>query len=180
MSEIFRGRYTAQIEGSFVVFLIGMRINRLLAVHKWLPVASAMGPMVRHLMEHPELGLLHAQTFAYWRGVALVQYWRSFDQLERFARDPALNHLEPWKRFNRAVGADGSVGIWHETYLVQAGQYESIYGNMPRMGLAAAGSHGAATGRRETAKRRLGLDGEPAVPSYANPQPGPAAAEREP
>lgn len=58
--------------------------------------------------------MLHAQNFVYWRGAALVQYWRSFEQLERFARDPSLNHLEPWKRFNRAVGADGSVGIWHE------------------------------------------------------------------
>jgi len=53
--------------------------------------------------------------FLYWRGVALVQYWRSFEQLEQFARSPAATHLEAWKRFNRAVGADGSVGIWHET-----------------------------------------------------------------
>lgn len=170
MTDIFRGRYTAQIEGPFVVFLIGMRINRLLAVHKWLPVARAMGPMVQHLMEHKELGLLHAQTYAYWRGVALVQYWRSFEQLECFARDPALQHLDAWKRFNQAVGPDGSVGIWHETYVVQANQYECIYGNMPQMGLALAGTHLAATGARETAKRRMGLQGEPAVAPYDNPQ----------
>jgi hypothetical protein len=44
MSEIFRGRYTAQVEGPFVVFIIGMRINQMLAVHKWLPVAQARGP----------------------------------------------------------------------------------------------------------------------------------------
>lgn len=173
MSKIFPGRYTAQVDGPFVVFIIGMRINRLLAVHKWLPVASAMGPMLRHLQQHPELGLLHAQPYLYWRGVALVQYWRSFEQLERFARDPALNHLEPWKRFNRAVGAAGTVGIWHETYLVQAGQYEVVYGNMPRTGLAMAGTHGPAVGARETARRRLGEPGEPAVPTYDNP-PGPA------
>jgi hypothetical protein len=42
MSSVFRGRHTAQIEGPFVVFIIGMRINRLWAVHKWLPVARAM------------------------------------------------------------------------------------------------------------------------------------------
>ena len=53
--------------------------------------------------------------------------------------------------------------------MVQAGQYEAIYGNMPRRGLARAGEHLPATGRRETAKRRLGLDGEPAVPSYDHP-----------
>lgn len=171
MSPLFPGRYSAQIDGSFVVFLIGMRINRLLAVHKWLPVARAMGPMVEHLLAHKELGLLHAQPFLYWRGAALVQYWRSFEQLEHFARDPALNHLEPWKRFNRAVGADGSVGIWHETYQVQAGQYECVYGNMPPFGLAVAGQHLPAVGKRETARRRMGLQGEPAVPTYDNPPP---------
>ena len=98
-----------------------------------------------------------------------MQYWRSFEQLDRFARDPSLAHLDAWKRFNRAVGADGSVGIWHETYLVDAGRYECVYGNMPRMGLAAAGEHLPATGARETARRRLGLKGEPAVASYGNP-----------
>jgi len=42
MSSVFRGRYTAEIDGSFVVFIIGMRINRLWALHKWVPVALAM------------------------------------------------------------------------------------------------------------------------------------------
>jgi len=41
---------------------------------------------------------------------------------------------------------------------------------MPKMGLALAGLHVAATGARETAKRRLGMKGEPAVTSYDNPQ----------
>lgn len=169
MSNVFPGRFTAQVDGPFVVFIIGMRINKLWAVHKWMPVARAMGPMVEQLLAHRELGLLHAQSYVYWRGVALVQYWRSFEQLERFARDPSVTHLEAWKRFNRAVGADGSVGIWHETYVVGAQQYECIYGNMPRMGLASAGLHVPAVGAKETAKRRLGMKGEPAVASYDNP-----------
>jgi hypothetical protein len=29
--------------------------------------------------------------------------------------------------------------IWHETYLVKAGQYEAVYGNMPAHGLGKAG-----------------------------------------
>jgi hypothetical protein len=169
MNEVFRGRFTAQLDGPFVVFIIGMRVNRLLAVHKWLPVARAMGPMVEYLLQHRELGLLHAQTYLYWRGVALVQYWRSFEHLEKFARSPDASHLEAWKQFNKAVGAGGSVGIWHETYNVQANQYECIYGNMPKMGLALAGTHLPAVGAKETAKRRMGMNGEPAVPSYENP-----------
>jgi hypothetical protein len=33
----------------------------------------------------------------------------------------------------------GDVGIWHETYVVQPGCYEAIYGGMPRFGLGMAG-----------------------------------------
>ncbi len=155
MAEIFNGRYTADIEGDFVVFHIGMRINQIRAFRKWMPVARAMQPMMETLYRHPELGFLGGQSFLYWRGVALVQYWRSFADLERFARDPAFTHVGAWKKFNQAVGGDGSVGIWHETYLVRAGQYESVYGNMPRFGLAAAASHIPAVGARATAGLRL-------------------------
>jgi hypothetical protein len=53
-----------------------------------------MGPMMAHLKTHRELGLLHADSYVYWRGAALVQYWRSFEQLERFAREPAVPSYE--------------------------------------------------------------------------------------
>src|SRR5271163_2213504 len=49
--------------------------------------------------------------------------------------------------FNRPVGTGGSIGIWHETYLVEPGKAESIYVNMPVFGLAAAAHHVKAEGR---------------------------------
>lgn len=165
MAQILPGRFAASHEESFVVFIIGMRVNKLLAVRKWLPVGAAMGPMLQTLYQHPEKGFLGGQTFFYWRGVALIQYWRSFEDLERFARNRDDPHLAAWQRFNKAIGADGSVGIWHETYLVDAGQYEAIYGNMPVFGLAAATRHVPAVGRRATARRRLGGENEAAVPT---------------
>jgi hypothetical protein len=167
MSTIMSGRYTAQIDGPFVVFLIGMRVNRFFAFRKWVPTAIAMGPMLKTLYTHPEKGFLGAQTFLYWRGVAIVQYWRSFDDLERFARSKEEPHLSAWRRFNKAIGTDGSVGIWHESYMVDAGKYEALYGNMPRFGLATAADHVPATGHRETARRRMGGESEPAVPTPA-------------
>src|SRR5215469_6560994 len=169
MAKVMPGRYTAQTGEPFVVFLIGMRINRFFALRKWIPTAAAMGPMLRTLYQHPEKGFLGGQTFLSGRGPALIQYWRSFEDLERFARGQDDPHLAAWKRFNRTVGADGSVGIWHETYLVPAGQYEALYGNMPAFGLGAAAEHLPATGRRETARRRLGGENEPAVPTPATP-----------
>jgi|SRR5579859_3766445 len=168
MAKVMAGRYTAQIEGPFVVFIIGMRVNRLRAVRKWVPVAQAMGPMLQALYSNKELGFLGAQSFIYWRGIALVQYWRSFEDLDRFARSRDEPHLPAWKRFNQAIGTDGTVGIWHETYLVAPNQYESVYGNMPVFGLAAAAEHVPAVGRRETARLRLGQPTDtPAVPTPA-------------
>ena len=167
MSTIMPGRYAAMADGPFVVFIIGMRVNRFFAVRKWVPTAIAMGPMLKTLFQHPEKGFLGAETFLSWRGMNLVQYWRSFDDLERFARSKEEPHLSAWKRFNKAVGTDGSVGIWHETYQVAAGQYEAVYNNMPVYGLAKATTHAPATGRRETARRRMGGESEPAVPTPA-------------
>lgn len=170
MAKVMPGRYTAQIDGDFVVFLIGMRINKLFAFSKWIRTARAMAPMLRTLLQHPEQGLLGWQIFFYWRGVALVQYWRSFEDLEAFARNRQEPHLPAWQRYNKTIGSDGSVGIWHETYLVKAGQYEAVYGNMPVFGLAGATKHVPATGRRETARRRLGGENEPAVASPPTPE----------
>ena len=54
------------------------------------------------------------------------------------------------------IAKTGDVGIWHETYLVRAGEYENIYGNMPPYGLGLAGELKEAKGRRRTARGRLG------------------------
>jgi hypothetical protein len=166
MASVVNGRYTAKIDDPFVVFIIGFRINNIFAVRKWVPVARAMGPMLNELRQHPEKGLLGAETFLYWRGPALVQYWRSFEDLEKFARNPDDPHMPAWRHFNRTVGKDGTVGIFHETYIVERANYEAVYGNMPVFGLAKATEHVLAVGGRETARRRLMRgENEPAVPT---------------
>ncbi|EJL43197.1 DUF4188 domain-containing protein [Brevibacillus agri] len=154
MAKIVPGRYTAKMEGSYVVFIIGMRINQLLAVHKWLPVARAMGGMVEELYQNPELGFLGSRSSMSLRTITQIQYWRSFEHLEKYARHAPL-HLMAWKKFNQAVGADGSVGIYHETYLVEAGHYECVYVNMPVFGLGEVGELVPATGKRESARQRI-------------------------
>ncbi len=169
MAKVIPGRFTAQTDEPFVVFIIGMRVNKFFAFRKWIATSMAMGPMIRTLYQHPEKGFLGAQTFIFWRGVVTVQYWRSFEDLEKFARDKDDPHLESWRKFNKTIGTDGSVGIFHETFLVDAGKYEALYGNMPVFGLAAATRHMPAVGKRETARRRLGGNSEPAVATPAQP-----------
>lgn len=156
MATIHAGRYAAEIKGDFVVFLIGMRINRLLLFQKWFPVARAMPRMLKELQRHPEMGLLHAQSFVSGRTVMVLQYWRSFEQLHAYAHAKNLEHLPAWADFNRRVGGNGSVGIFHETYLIKSGSYECVYANMPAFGLATAGEMIPAIGRMQHAKSRLG------------------------
>jgi hypothetical protein len=161
--SVHAGRFSATLDGDFVVFLIGMRVNRPLQVRKWLPIFRAMPKMIRELERDPDSGFLHATQGIATTGPFLVQYWRSFEHLERFARDPARSHLPAWRAFNQAIRGSGEVGIWHETYRVRAGEYESIYGNMPRVGLAAAGSH-APLGSTSTAAQRVGVREEDTAP----------------
>jgi glutathione peroxidase len=148
-------RVSAEIDGGFVLFLIGMRINRPWRVRRWLPVLSAMPKMLRELEQRPELGLLHYRLQFGFRAAMVVQYWRSFEQLTAYAAARDKAHLPAWAAFNKAVGTGGDVGIWHETYIVEPGKYESIYVNMPAFGLGAAGSLVDATGRRASAKTRV-------------------------
>jgi hypothetical protein len=155
-------RLAASLDGTFVVFMIGMRINSLFMVHKWLPVATAMPRMIKELYEKPELGFLHAESW-FGRTTIMVQYWRTLDQLLAYARNKEAVHLPAWRAFNKAVGTNGSVGIWHETYVASPGTYENIYVNMPPFGLGKAGTVYPATAGKQTAASRMGVRGGSAL-----------------
>lgn len=156
-NEIFNGRYTARIEGDFVVFLIGARVNAWNKIGKLAWIGQANNAMYQVLASKPEYGYLGGEMFNrdFFRESITISYWRSYEHLEQFARSKDDPHLEAWRRFNREIANDGSFGIWHETYLVKAGNYETVYGNMPRFGLAKAAEHLPMVGRKQTARGRL-------------------------
>lgn len=154
---VYKERITASLDGDFVVFLIGMRINQPLKIHKWLPVATAMPRMINELTRQPELGFLHAEMW-FSRTIILLQYWRSMEQLLAYAKNKEAAHLPAWQSFNKSIGIDGSVGIWHETYAATAGSYENIYVNMPLFGLGKAGVVHTVNGGRQSARARLQSD----------------------
>ena len=151
-------RLTANIEGTFVVFLIGMRINSLWKIRKWWPVALAMPRMLKELARHPEAGMLGAEMW-FGRTTIMVQYWRSMEQLLAYAKDRESEHLPAWRAFNQSIGTSGDVGIWHETYSVSPGTYENVYVNMPAFGLGKVGTLHAAAGTRQSAEDRLKASG---------------------
>jgi hypothetical protein len=156
---VFDGRWTARLpEAGAAVFLIGMRFNRPWRVDKWLPVAAAMPRMLAHLGRHPELGFLGGHSW-FGRTTILVSYWRSAEDLINFASAKEAPHLAAWKAYNRAVGADGTVGVWHETYVVAPGKAEVVYANMPAFGLAAAFTHEPVTKSSNSSRKRLATAG---------------------
>lgn len=151
----------AEREEPFVVFHIGMRINRLWRVHRWLPVVLVAPRMVRELAADPDSGLLGSRTVLGPgpRNLGFVQYWDSFAALRRYAHDPEGRHLPAWQRYDGdGARGDDAVGIWHETYLVEPDAYETVYDSMPPHGLGAADGTTLvpATGERGSATRRLG------------------------
>ena len=94
-----------------------------------------MPKMLAEVAADPESGFLG------WESLGLttnVQYWRSFEHLTAYSRNRDQTHYPYWVKFNKEIGSNGDIGIWHETFLVRAGEYECIYNNMPLRGLAKA------------------------------------------
>ena len=162
-------RLAAQIDGPFVVFLIGMRVNKPWKVRAWVPTFIAMPRMLKELDDDPASGFLGAEG-----GLGtIIQYWRTFEDLERYANSRDHEHWPAWRAFNQQVrGHRGDVGIWHETFRVEAGAYEAIYSGMPPRGLGRVGRLVPATGRRETAAQRMAGVAAPPAPRSAPAAPG--------
>lgn len=145
--------------GELAVFLIGARINKLWRPDGWGPTLVAMTPMLKELYADPGSGFLHARLTvdADLRGVTVIQWWRSVEDIYAYANDDDRRHRPAWVAFyRRAKKAPASVSIWHETYAVPAGGHESLYGDLPRpFGLARATGEIPASRRGRTASERI-------------------------
>jgi hypothetical protein len=169
MTPILRGRRQAAIEGDFVVFLIGARLT------PWHPLRAfrdlgglrfGMTAMLKQLSADPDSGLLGFHQ----HGLTFVQYWRSFEALEEYSNRPDDLHRTAWLTYFRRAAQHQGAGIWHETYLVHAGEYEAIYANMPEFGLGAASRTEPLSGG-VTARQRLRT---PASAAAAGPAASPS------
>src|SRR5699024_5600283 len=80
--QIYTVRYTTENDMDIVVFLIGMQVNKRLAVHKLLPIFTAMPSMIRELYTQQEkLGFLSMENYFSLRTTVMIQYWRSIEDL---------------------------------------------------------------------------------------------------
>ena len=154
--QVQPGRWTAELEGDFVVFLIGAMVHDPVAAPEAARLLAAMAEMLDELEADPSHGLLGYTRHGEPGHGVLVQYWRSFDDLERYARNPGAAHAPVWRAWNRLASDERSgAGIWHETFKVAAGGYEAVYQNMPVIGLQKAGRSLTVTEARDSARARL-------------------------
>jgi hypothetical protein len=168
MTEIIDEQVTGELDGGFVVFRLGMRINRLWKVHRWLPILRAAGRMIDEVESDPDTGFLAFERRFGIRDLETVQYWRSFEDLRNYALDPDSSHAPAMRSTMERMEESDDVGLWHELYVVDDDSYETVYYNTPPTGLGKAGTLHPAEGTRGTAAGRLGLtDGDDF--SYGSP-----------
>jgi hypothetical protein len=105
-------------------------------------------------------GLLHSEAFAInWRHFGVLQYWRSFEELEAWSHRPP--HSDWWRDALARMRTRRDFGIYHETFLVPRDRIESIYLNCTPAGLASFGTLREPVGPLATSKARLGRLREP-------------------
>lgn len=147
-------RLTVDRGEGFVVFLLGARINKWWMIPVIWAVAMASRRMMKELAEDPESGLLGFESWG-GRTTIAVMYWRSREDLQRYARSKERAHVPAWKQWVARWASSAAVGIWHETYEVEPGTYEVIYQHMPPFGLGAIGPLVPAEGALRTADQRI-------------------------
>jgi hypothetical protein len=171
--QIYSGRYAPHYDRDFVMYVFGMRINKPLQVSLWMHVVKYAFQMRTWLRNNPQAGMLRIERAIVHGCPAMVTYWRSFEDLEAFARDRENIHMDGWHWYNTKAHQTGAVGMWHEMYQVRAGATAGIYAHLPRIGLAAIGEHRPVGSTLRTAAQRMGLravdDGPPNDVTGADP-----------
>ncbi|MDB5350762.1 MAG: hypothetical protein JWN86_2009 [Planctomycetota bacterium] len=102
-----------------------------------------------------DAGLFHSERFAFnLRHFGVLQYWRSFDDLEQWVRRPP--HSEWWRQATERGRTKRDIGVYHEVFLVPRTAIESIYLDCSPVGLSAFGTLGEPVGSLTTSRDRLG------------------------
>ncbi len=100
-------------------------------------------------------GLLNSESYTIaLNHFGVLQYWRSFDDLETWAH--RLPHSEWWRAAVERMRLKRDIGIYHETFLVRAADIESISMNCHPAGLETFGLRSQPVGPDTTSRGRLG------------------------
>jgi hypothetical protein len=149
-------RLAAEMDGEFVVYINGMRLNHLRALDKYMIAGRKLAAMFDRLEADPDSGFLGYEPAI--RGLgsgAAIQYWRSLEDLQSFAQDPENRHVPARTWVNENV-RKGEIGFWAELYVIDDENYETVYRDVPPIGLGGVAELVPMDGHQ----RRLGLSQE--------------------
>jgi hypothetical protein len=173
-ARVVPGRKTAHLKGDFVVFHIGGRANvGIDGNFKWM--GDAMEAMQKELEENSEeLGCLGTENYmgTHGQGTLSVQYWKSLDHLNAYARSSAGKHTGAWAKLMKMGRNGADYGFWHEAFQVRNGEYDTIYVNCPPLllGNAKGAKLGQCKGRMKSAAGRAGkTDGSDYAKEFGTP-----------
>lgn len=141
-----RGTYGSKpADSEVVVFLIGFRNNHPLGIlapgMKW--IGEQFQGMIRDLEEHDEeFGLMgmtswiNTSTRTTQNESLQVGYFKTVEGLHAFAHSEY--HMKTWREWNANVKQWPHLSIYHETYAVPKGAWETIYVNSHVSGFPSA------------------------------------------
>lgn len=154
-----KGRKAVELEDGMVIYINGIRLNRLRGLPQYLMANWKVAKMFKRLAADPDSGFLGYELALMGpRHGAAIQYWRSLDDLRRFASDREDMHVPAWQWFNRVD--DGSIGFWSELYVIGLEDYETFFRNVEGVGLSRFGD----LVPMDEHERRFGLPGSVAAP----------------
>jgi Domain of unknown function (DUF4188) len=135
---VLPGRYAGEIDGDFCVFHIGATLNAHILNKEAVAVSKAFEAMHKELEADPEkYGFYGSTTYVSVNsglsGGFTVQYWRSQEHLNAYARGQMGKHFPAmiWSAKHSKVSTN--IGLWHESFTVRKGDYEAIYLNCPQV-----------------------------------------------
>lgn len=138
------GQYSSKpADSAITVFIIGTRSNHPLGLLApgFKELGDYFNQMARDLDEHAEefgyLGMtswLNSSVRRTGSEVQNVCYFRHVDGLHTFAH--SQYHRKAWDWWNRTIKDHPHLSIYHETYDVPKGSWETIYMNTHASGLA--------------------------------------------
>jgi hypothetical protein len=175
VNPVLRGRYSGELTGDFCVFHIGLVLNEQIPSKEAKKVGDAFTAMLLELESNREkYGFFGSTSFSSLNfqvnGIMSIQYWRSQEDLNAYARNGMAKHFPNMIWSAGVVKLSPNFGIWHESFRVRDGEYESIYVNCPRILLGKAGKLVEAKGRRRTARGRLGVTDGGDLSAYGMPE----------
>jgi hypothetical protein len=150
----------AEMDDGVVLYVNGIRLNRLRALPQWLLANWTIAKMFGELEAEPDSGFLgYTPIFLGLRKGATMQYWQSLEDFQRFATDPDGPHVPAWTWYDETVDPDGGLGFWAELYVFDGDSFETFFRSVPPTGIVRV----ATMVPMRDHERRLGLsrDGRP-------------------